>query len=468
MSGRVVRSSQHTKKTGSSGSSESSSQSDFSMGQRIPDRIQFIRNFPANRRFAQLAMEAGDESHIVHHEHDDDDSEDRCTDVKCILQKKTKNFDAIICQIGGTLEYIKSGTTGHTLKGSVVEENLNYAMKVVAYPKKDHYPDPNNIERPENAELLMIRLLSKLVVDIKTPHIILPIGTFDIDLSQFIASTRNKIIDCDRYDAFIERFQKNEFYPKASVLLSEWADRGDLLDYIRSNYHTMTEMDWRVIFFQILQCLAAIHEEYPDFRHNDAKANNWLCRGTSVKRGTTFHSYKNMGNCYYVVPNIGIQLGLWDFDFACIPGHVNNTKVTSKGTDQINIKPECHQYYDIHFFFNTLGSKAFFPKLYTSSKIPKSVTDFVNRVIPPRYRSSPRYVTTGGRIKTNEVIWTPIQLLETDPFFKDFRFSSRQDFIKRKVQVCSDRRKTLSSDEPTTINETDGYSDDNLIPDRQA
>lgn len=255
MSGRVVRSSQHTKKTGSSGSSESSSQSDFSMGQRIPDRIQFIRNFPANRRFAQLAMEAGDESHIVHHEHDDDDSEDRCTDVKCILQKKTKNFDAIICQIGGTLEYIKSGTTGHTLKGSVVEENLNYAMKVVAYPKKDHYPDPNNIERPENAELLMIRLLSKLVVDIKTPHIILPIGTFDIDLSQFIASTRNKIIDCDRYDAFIERFQKNEFYPKASVLLSEWADRGDLLDYIRSNYHTMTEMDWRVIFFKFYSAL---------------------------------------------------------------------------------------------------------------------------------------------------------------------------------------------------------------------
>lgn len=408
--------------------------------QRIPDRIAFIRRIIDNNRIEGLLMRSEDESHIVHRDHDHED-DSKCRDTKCILRKRIKSFEAIIGHIGGTLEYKKSGTTGHTLKGTVPDEGFSYAVKIVAYPKKSHYKNPNDIERPENAELLMLKILSQLVVDHKTPHIILPIGTFNADLSTIIAITREKIgTNNERYQKFIERFEKAEFYPQASVLLSEWADKGDLLDYIRENYTTMQLVDWQVIFFQFLQGLATIHSVHPTFRHNDAKVNNLLCRSIPIGTGKAYHTYKGVGKYCYLVPNIGMQLGLWDFDFACIPGQVNNTKVMSSGTDHINVKPTRHQYYDVHFFFNTLGCSPFFPKLFTSSHVPSEVKEFVDRVVPSRYRSNKKYVTDGGRIKTDEEVWTALILLETDPFFKDFRFD-KNSFEEKKEQLKRDNRR---------------------------
>ena len=64
--------------------------------------------------------------------------------------------------------------------------NINYAVKVVAYPKKEKYGDLNDVRRPENAELMMIRLLSYFVVKKQTPHIVLPIGTFYTSIKPFI------------------------------------------------------------------------------------------------------------------------------------------------------------------------------------------------------------------------------------------------------------------------------------------
>ena len=47
-----------------------------------------------------------------------------------------------------------------------------------------------------------------------------------------------------------------------------------------------------------------------------------------------------VGNKIYMVPNIGYQIKIWDFDFACIPGIVENAKVNAKWTDNINVIPK--------------------------------------------------------------------------------------------------------------------------------
>ena len=39
----------------------------------------------------------------------------------------------------------------------------------------------------------------------------------------------------------------------------------------------------------------------------------------------------------YIIPNIGVQIKLWDFDFACIPGIIENQKVDAKWTNKINV-----------------------------------------------------------------------------------------------------------------------------------
>jgi hypothetical protein len=83
-------------------------------------------------------------------------------DIRGLLPKKYIEFGKAISELGGKLLYIKSGSTGHTFKGVHPlpndENRQPYAVKIVAYPKKENYGDMYNIKRPENTELLMIRL----------------------------------------------------------------------------------------------------------------------------------------------------------------------------------------------------------------------------------------------------------------------------------------------------------------------
>jgi serine/threonine protein kinase len=236
-----------------------------------------------------------------------------------------------------------------------------------------------SVKRPENAELIMIKLLASFVKNKQTPHIVLPITTFNTSIKPFISLPKDNIVNNKKYDAFVKRYKKGEYYDNVSVLISEWANSGDLLDYIKKNYTSMQVKHWRSIFFQLLSVLAIIQNKYPGFRHNDMKANNILVHKIQTSKTNYKFKYKINGQ-EYIVPNIGIQIKLWDFDFACIPGIVDNTKVNAEWTDRINIKPEQNRYYDIHYFFNTLTKKGFFPEFWTEPEIPESIKEFVNRI----------------------------------------------------------------------------------------
>ena len=161
-------------------------------------------------------------------------------DIRELLPKKYIDFAKAIHDLGGKLLYIKSGSTGHTFKGIPQpneKEKIPYAIKVVAYPKKENYGDMYNIKRPENTELLMIRLLSYFVINKQTPHIVLPITTFNTSIKPFLALTKNEIITNNkRYEQFLKRYQKGEYYSNVSILISEWANAGDFLDYLKKNF----------------------------------------------------------------------------------------------------------------------------------------------------------------------------------------------------------------------------------------
>lgn len=350
------------------------------------------------------------------------DSNDSSHDIRSILNKKKFDFYKVINEIGGKLRYIKSGTTGHTFKGIITTEtgvNVNYAVKVVAYPKKEKYGDLNDIRRPENAELMMIRLLSYFVVKKQTPHIVLPIGTFYTNITPFINLIEGNYVDKTnkRYQEFIEKYKKGEYYDTVSILISEWANRGDLLEFIKKNYREFTTIHWKVIFFQIISVLSVIQSKFPAFRHNDLKANNILIHKIA-NRGTTF-SYLVRKKQYFV-PNIGYQIKLWDFDFASIPGIVENAKVNADWTNEINVKPVQNRYYDMHYFFNTLIKKGFFPELMEDPTISQEIKNFVNRIVPAKFQDGD-LVTKRGRVLTNDEYLLPDDVLKTDPFFEEFR-----------------------------------------------
>jgi serine/threonine protein kinase len=346
-------------------------------------------------------------------------------DIRELMPKKFLDFNTAINQLGGKLLYIKSGSTGHTFKGVYPPEDKDknpYAVKIVAYPKKENYGDMYNVKRPENAELLMIKLLSQFVIKKQTPHIVLPMTTFNTSIKPFLGLSKNDFINNKRYDQFLKRCEKGEYYQNVSVLISEWANNGDLLDYIRNNYKNFKIKHWRTIFFQFLSVLAIIQAKYPGFRHNDLKANNLLVNEISISATDNKYCYK-INKQMYNVPNIGFQIKLWDFDFACIPGIVDNAKVDAEWTDRINIKPEQNRYYDVHYFFNTLTKKGFFPEFWTEPEIPEKVREFVNRIIPEKYKDGD-LVSEKGRILVNDEYLIPDEIIKNDPFFKVWRVNS--------------------------------------------
>jgi hypothetical protein len=346
-------------------------------------------------------------------------------DIREMMPKKYIDFNKAVKELGGKLLYIKSGSTGHTFKGihppPNTENKQNYALKVVAYPRKENYGDMFNVKRPENAELMMLRLLSSFVKKKQTPHIILPITTFNTSIKPFVSLPKDNIVNNKKFDQFVKRYKKGEYYDNVSVLISEWANSGDLLDYVKANYKTLTVKHWRSLFFQLLSVLAIIQNKYPSFRHNDMKANNILVHKIQVCSNNKNFKYKINGQIYIVL-NIGIQLKLWDFDFACIPGIVDNSKVDAEWTSKINVKPEQNRYYDVHYFFNTFTKKGFFPEFWTEDEIPQKIKDFVSRIVPDKFVKG-EMVTDRGRILSSEEYMTPDYILKNDPLFKTMRTS---------------------------------------------
>tara|TARA_B110000977_G_scaffold201647_1_gene297475 strand:- start:4168 stop:5370 length:1203 start_codon:yes stop_codon:yes gene_type:complete len=344
-------------------------------------------------------------------------------DIRELLPKKYLDFNKVINKLGGKLLYIKSGSTGHTFKGVHLKKTskTNYGVKVVAYPKKEHYGGMYTTNRPENAELLMIQLLSQFVKTKQTPHVVLPITTFNTTIKTFTNLAKEDIVDNKKYDQFIKRYKKGEYYDKVSILISEWANNGDLLDYLRKNYKNLGLKEWRVLLFQIISVLAIIHAKYPSFRHNDLKANNILIHKIGKNKISKFNKYQyKINGQKYIVPNIGYQVKIWDFDFSTIPGLIDNSKVEAEWTNKINISPVKNRYYDIHYFFNTLTRKGFFPEFWKDDNVPKKIRDFFLRIVPEKYRKGDN-VSERGRILVNDEYITPDEILKSDPLFKIMR-----------------------------------------------
>jgi hypothetical protein len=416
----------------------------------IPFRINFIKELLDSKELKPLVNFdiTETENFIGKNAVNSDGSDEKSYDTRNNLNKRLLDFNNIISQIGGKLLYIKSGSTGHTFKGimDINNDNLSYAVKVVAYPKKENYGDIYDTRRPENAELMMIKLLSYFVIKKQTPHIILPIATFYTSITPFVNLIKDDIVDEDnkKYKEFIEKYKNKEYNDNVSILISEWATRGDFLDYVRKHYKNFKLIHWKVFFFQIISTLAVIQSKFPAFRHNDLKANNILITKVPKKEGS-FSIYKVSSSEYYV-PNIGYQIKFWDFDFACIPGVVDNAKVSSEWTKQINVIPEKNRYYDMHYFFNTFIKKGFFSQFMEEDIVAQEAKDFVNRIVPKKFQEG-KYVHKRGRILIKDEYILPDDVLKKDPFFAQFR-RDKNDIKLVKKKETFDKRTSVNKVRP--------------------
>jgi hypothetical protein len=350
--------------------------------------------------------------------------ENKSMDTKTVLGKKNVDFYNIINRLNSQLEYIKSGAYGNTFKGIVYNDNgeeiMSFAVKMVAYPKKNGYGSITNVTRPENSEICMLKLLSYFVIKSQTPHLILPIVTFNTSIKPFLTLQDEEVISKDnaKYTEFISNYNEGLYYETVSIVISEWANRGDLSMFLKKNYQRLKLIHWQCIFFQIISTLAIIQTKYPTFRHNDFKANNILI--SKVDSCNKLLIYK-VSNKEYILPAIGYNVYLWDFDFACIPGIVDNSKVYQEWTNKINIKPIKNRYYDVHYFFCTLIYKGFLPELVEDPIVPQEVKEFIEWIVPPEYRPGhpSNKVNKRCRLQVNDELYKPIDILD-NKFFSRF------------------------------------------------
>lgn len=358
------------------------------------------------------------------------------------INKKIIDIEKLMQQMNVTLHYYASGSSGHTFQAiNRTTGEIDFAVKVCAFPK-DKFGHMTDDSRPENAELRMINLLTYMVVKYKTPHFVLPLGTFNTVINHFIYSPDNHFIPVIRtkmYDEFIKKYHKHCFDDYVSILLSEWCSEGDFITYVKRNYRKMNLTIWKTMFFHILSALARVHLMHPNFKHNDMKANNILVQ--SVQEDPHGEYDYMIDQQHFIVPAIGVRLKIWDFDFSCIDGVIENNKINSDWARALFIHKRKNHYSDIHFFFNTLCCPKIFKDFYTKY-VPDEIIDFVHRVVPSRVRGigiqpnekiyafvdeqgKSKPVSNLGRLLIDEEITTPYKLIMEDPLFASFRQTQR-------------------------------------------
>ena len=377
-------------------------------------------------------------------------NDDKCNNINCIIPRQFIDLKEMVNTMDLKLFYISSGSTGHTFQACRIRRNENgkkvktvngdtmyykdmaFAFKITAYPKK-FYGQADDINRPENVELRMIKLLSGMIFKKQVPHLIIPLLTFTTTIHEFLNAETAKInIKDDKnelYSDFIRHYQEGRLENHVSVLVTEWANGGDLLNYIYDNYKIMDELKWKVIIFQVIFALAKFHLKYPNFRHNDLKCNNILIHLLPDFESKEFrYGYRDGENSKFrycfVVPDIGMQMKICDFDFSCNGELIVNSKVESKwAREAVKITSRKNHYYDLHYFINSISDERCFRNF--KKYVPITIVDFIKRTVPDKFSINTKntnFITENGRLAVHEEYTTPSDILMYDSLFTDFRY----------------------------------------------
>lgn len=276
------------------------------------------------------------------------------------------------------------------------KEVLSYSIKEIQFQNAGTYNNlVENPDRYENTEIRMLQFLSAFVLSRATPHINMPIMSF-------ICQPSPHLSDRQRFDLTTKR-----------ITVSELADYGNLYTYLSTRLYAWKNyvLGWKVLFFQILSVLAVIHRYYPNFLHNDFKIDNILVRSTYTSLDEDKSHFKyTVNDIDYYIPDIGFQVLLWDFDFSCIAGTIDNDKLIAMiDEDEANLVVHRNQYYDIHMCFGLMHR-------FWGDSMPSEINDWLEEYLLNEEIAS---ASRDERILEAKEYTTPSKLLRTY-FFKQF------------------------------------------------
>ena len=292
------------------------------------------------------------------------------------------------------------------------ESKTVFVAKVVPYEHGSSIKTPT---RPENVDSAMhVMLASSLVLKRKLPNIVLPYGSVIMDTEDVLSAIWTRLVKAESKRTWKEWRKEINVLPKSRVLFMEYCSGGDLascLSYLHKEAAgglIPTEY-WISILGQICLTLARLQKDYPGVRDNDAHVHNWLIE--FVPESTTY-VYK-MGKTTYVLPTQGIELRLFDFEYATVPGLIDNDVFNSKRMRQHSIDSTPNTYVDLHTVLNNILN------IMPGSSFPKAVRKFLDDAVPEQYRYSDDVSERLGRLKpTDKPVTTPANMLKHSLFQK--------------------------------------------------
>jgi hypothetical protein len=328
----------------------------------------------------------------------------------------------------------------------------------------------NSLDTEINNDSLLSYLLSQLILNKQTTHILLPILNIDMLFTDIEHVLKND--DC--YDKIKIAINNNEISNICCLQLREQFFKIMVLeDYLSKN-----KCSHKGLIFQVIHTLAVLQTQYPGFRHNNLLLKNIVIY--LKKKNNQYNIYNNFNkksNEKFYIPNIGFDIKITNFENTIIPVQGRFSSDTHVGLFNINnpnikFADQPNSYYDIYTFLNDF-IHIVKKELEDEAKCNRETIEFLNKIIPPHLRYDKINTSTdstkesvkivNNKFNKNYNIISPIDLLN-DPYFDEYK--------KAPDQVVSDTR-IISHDYFTgmyqykTVLQSDNYSvlghQDNLI-----
>ena len=283
-------------------------------------------------------------------------------------------------------------------------DNFSTSIYISPYIKTKN---TDNINNENNVDSLFSYVLSKLLLDGKTKHILLPIINIDLTFSELnvilksypLYKIYNKLIIEDKISSiFSIRIRENFF---SSVNLRE---------YININ----KKINYKYILFQLIHTLATIQKEYPDFVHNNLRLENIIIQTNNLSSNTKY----KFDNKLFEIKNNNIFIKISSF---------NKSECTSilKSTN----KSKNNKYTDLWFFLNKLY------KYNNFSNTDSETFEFLTKILPKKYIGSANV----------EELFKPKDLLN-DKYFKSL------EIVNNIIEKKSSNQKYMKNHSENSIN----------------
>jgi hypothetical protein len=240
-------------------------------------------------------------------------------------------------------------------------DNFNLLFLVKTYNKNDDLNKINN-----NKDALFSYLLSSLLLQKKTIHILCPIINIDISFEQMLDILKPYSI----FKNIINDIESNNIQNMLSLNVKEGFYQSKILsDYIKNKKCSI-----KFLFFQVIHTILTIQKNYKNFKHNKLNINNILIY-LKEQDSNNFNIYSYDNKKYYL-QDCDFDIKIFNFKHSYLPS-INDLKDSTVPNYNKN-----NNYSDIHYFFNTL----LYEHNLEIDKNNKELVEFLDFVIPKKLR----------------------------------------------------------------------------------